>query len=268
MKTIVITGVSSGLGRAIASKALERGHRVVGTLRQEAQRDAFEKLAPGRSIGRLLDVTDQSAVVPFIREIEAEVGTIDVLINNAGFGLRGVIEELDPQALRRQFDVNLFGPIALAQAVLPAMRARRSGHIVNIVSQGGIITFPGLGAYHGSKFALLGMNDALAQEVGPLGIRVTAILPGMYQSDWNGRSQDRAEHRIADYDAVLAQKADLQWGDPAALAQVVLDAIEMAEPPAHLLVGPSAVINVRQRLSQWSAEIDRWERLSHADGEG
>ena len=268
MKTIVVTGVSTGLGRAIASEVLDRGHRVVGTLRQEEQRVAFEQLAPGRSIGSFLDVTDRSAVVTFIRKIEAEVGTIDVLVNNAGFGLRGVVEKLDPAALRHQFDVNLFGPIALVQAVLPAMRARRSGHIVNIVSQGGVITFPGLGAYHGSKFALLGMNDALAQEVGPLGIRVTAILPGVYRSDWNGRSQDRSEHRIADYDAVLAQKADLPWGDPAALARVVLDAIELAEPPAHLLVGPSAVTNVRQRLSEWSAEIDRWESLSHADGEG
>lgn len=268
MKTIIITGVSSGLGRAMADEALARGHRVVGTLRKEDQRRAFEALSPGRSIGRLLDVTDTGELAAFIAGVEREVGAVDVLVNNAGYGLRGVVEELDLDRLRDQFEVNVFAPVALTQAVLPAMRARRAGHVVNIVSQGAIITFPGLGAYHGSKFALLGLNDALAEEVAPLGIRVTAILPGLYGSEWNRRSRESRASRIADYDEVLKSEGELNWGDPAALGRVVLDAIEMDRPPEHLLVGPSALTNVRERLARWTAEINRWEALSHADGEG
>ncbi|MCO6403126.1 oxidoreductase [Aurantimonas endophytica] len=268
MKTIVITGVSSGLGRVMAEEALSRGHKVVGTLRQKDQQAAFEAISPGRSIGRIMDVTDLSQVSSFARTVEDEVGPIDVLVNNAGFGLTGVIEELDLDALRRQFDVNVFGPVALIQAVLPFMRERKAGHVVNIVSQGGIITFPGLGAYHGSKFALLGINDALAKEVSGLGIHVTAILPGLYRSEWSGRSQVQTDHNIADYDAVLRMDGELNWGDPAALGRVVLDAIEMSTPPEHLLVGPSAIKNVKERLAQWSSEIERWQPLSFADGEG
>ncbi|MBE7210724.1 MAG: SDR family NAD(P)-dependent oxidoreductase [Gluconacetobacter diazotrophicus] len=268
MSTIVVTGVSSGLGRAIAAEALARGHRLVGTVRREADRAAFEALAPGRAVARILDVTDRAAIEPFVAATENESGPIDVLVNNAGYGLRGPVEELDPDALRRQFEVNVFAPVALARAVLPSMRRRGAGRIVNMVSMGGIITFPGLGAYHGSKFALLGLNDALAEEVAPLGIRVSAILPGLFRSDWNTRSLHRAERRIADYRAIPAETGDLPWGDPAALGRAVLDAIAMAEPPAHLLVGPTALRLVRDRLREWSAEIDRWETLSHADGEG
>jgi short-subunit dehydrogenase len=148
------------------------------------------------------------------------------------------------------------------------MRSRHAGHIVNMSSMGGVLAFPGLGAYHGTKFALLGMNDALSQEVRPLGIHVTVVLPGVFQSDWNGRSQVQAERRIADYDAVFNQKIDFRWGDPAALGRVVLDAIEMDEPPAHLLVGPTAIKGIRARLAELNREIDRWEQLSEAGGEG
>ncbi|MFC0267933.1 oxidoreductase [Kushneria aurantia] len=268
LKTIVITGVSSGLGRSIALEALARGHRVVGTLRQEEQRAEFEALEPGRSIGRLLDVTDHNAIQPFVEGIEREFGAIDVLLNNAGYGLQGVIEELDADAMRRQYDVNVFAPVALIQAVLPSMRRRRAGHIVNMVSMGGIIAFPNLGAYNSSKFAFLGLNESLTQEVASLGIKVTAIMPGVYRSDWASRSQARTESRIADYDPITSANPDVPWGDPAALGRVVLDAIEMNEPPEHLLVGPVALDLVRKRLAKWTTEIDRWEALSYADGEG
>lgn len=268
MKTILITGVSSGLGRAIAEAALARGHRVVGTLRDEAQLAAFEASAPGRALGRLLDVTDTPAIAPLVQSVERDVGPIDVLVNNAGYGLRGVVEELSLDALRRQFEVNLLGPVALTQAVLPFMRERRAGHIVDMASMGGMVAFPGLGAYHATKFALLGLNDTLRQEVAALGIKVTAVLPGVYRSDWSSRSQAHAEHEIPDYDAVLGATRDIAWGDPAALGRVVVEAIEMATPPEHLLVGPTALRAVRQRLAAWTAEIDRWESLSQAGGEG
>jgi NAD(P)-dependent dehydrogenase (short-subunit alcohol dehydrogenase family) len=240
---------------------------VVGTLRQPDQLAEFEALAPGRAIGRILDVTDTAAIKVFVQNIEAEFGAIDVLLNNAGYGLRGVLEELDLDDLRRQFEVNVFAPVALIQAALPAMRKRRSGLIINMVSMGAIYTFPALSAYHGSKFALLGMNDGLAKEVNPLGVKVMAILPGVFRSDWGTRSLAEAEHRIRDYDAALVMPQN-EWGDPAALGRVVLDAIELDEPPAHLLVGPTALKNVRERVGEWTAEIDRWEELSFAGGEG
>ncbi len=270
LKTILITGVSSGLGLAMANAALGRGHRVLGTLRDETQRTEFERIAPGRAFGRLLDVTNTAAIQPMIDSLEEEHGPIDVLINNAGYGLRGVVEELAMEELRRQFEVNVFAPIALIQAMLPKMRARRAGHIVNISSMGGIITFPGLGAYHGSKFAILGLSDALAQEVQALGIHVTSVLPGVYRSDWNGRSQAHVEHTIADYDSVLdaAKNSDLKWGDPAALGQVVMEVITMKTPPQRLLVGPTAMNLVRGYLAEFAKEIGRWETLSNADGEG
>ena len=268
MKTILITGVSSGLGRAMAEAALGRGHRVVGTLRDEDQRRAFETLAPGRSFGRLLDVTGTAAGKPLVQAVEAEVGPIDVLINNAGYGLRGAVEELEPDALRRQFDVNVFAPVVLIQAVLPAMRARRRGHIVNVSSMGGMVAFPGLGAYHGTKFALLGLSDSLAQEVAPLGIHVTAVLPGFYRSDWGGRSLARSEHPISDYEAVTTPRTDLPWGNPAKLGEAVADMLVLDLPPQRLLVGPNAVRIVRARLAELSTEIDRWESLSEAGGEG
>lgn len=268
MRTIVITGVSSGLGEAIAAEALKRGNRVVGTLRSEEQRAAFDAKVPGRSFGRLLDVTETAAIAPFVEEVERTIGPIDALVNNTGYGLRGVLEELDLGDVRKQLEVNLLGPLALTQAVLPAMRARGAGHILNMASMGSFITFPSLGAYHMSKFALLGLSDTLAKEVTPLGIKVTAIMPGLFNTDWSGRSQAHAEHHIADYDALLSRDAPPMRGDPAALADVVLQAIEMDQPPAHLLIGPSAVDNMRERLSLWSGEIDRWATLSESTGEG
>ncbi|XBS68253.1 oxidoreductase [Acerihabitans sp. KWT182] len=269
-KNIFITGVSSGLGRAMAEAALARGHRVIGTLRQGDQLAAFERNAPGRAIGRLLDVTDISKIETLVTSIEAEYGAIDVLINNAGYGLRGVVEELALDALRQQFEVNVFAPVALIQAVLPGMRKRRQGHIINISSMGGVVAFPGLGAYNSSKFAILGIGDALAKEVAPLGIHVTTVEPGVFRSDWGGRSLAQSDHVIPDYHWVFdAKRAPaFNWGDPAALAAVVMDVIDADVPPLHLLVGPTAVRLVREKLAALSAEIDRWEPLSQANGEG
>lgn len=270
MKTILITGVSSGLGRAIAETALDRGHRVIGTLRDEAARRTFDTLAPGRAVGRLLDVTDTAAIGPLIDAIQTQYGSIDVLVNNAGYGHRGVLEEVALDDLRRQFEVNVLAPVALIQAVLPQMRERGRGHIVNMTSMGATVTFPGLGAYHGSKFALQGLGDALAQEVAPFGIRVTAVQPGVYRSDWGGRSLSTSERRVVGYDWVFdpARTADLVWGDPAALGRAVADLIEADDPPLHLLVGPTALRMVRATLAAQSAEIDSWEALSMAGGEG
>ncbi len=269
-KTMLITGVSTGLGRAIAAEALARGHRVVGTVRTEESRAAFEALRPGHAFGRILDVTRTAEIAPLVASIEATAGPIDVLINNAGYGHRGVVEEITPDELRRQLEVNVIGAVAVIQAVLPPMRARRRGHILNMSSMGATVTFPGLAAYHASKFALQGIGDTLAAEVAPLGIHVTSLQPGLFRSDWSGRSLAQSRHMIADYDAVLdpPDRAELQWGDPATLARVVLEATEAASPPLHLPIGPTAVRSVRGKLAALLAEVDALETWSMSTGEG
>lgn len=150
-------------------------------------------------MGVVLDVTDVAAIAPIVARIEKEVGPIDVLINNAGYGHEGVLEETTSKELRRQFEVNVFGPVAITQAVLPYMRKRRAGHIVNVTSMGGFITMPGLGIYHGSKFALEGISEALGKEVSDLGIKVTAVEPGGFRTDWAGRSMVRVEGLLRSY---------------------------------------------------------------------
>jgi NAD(P)-dependent dehydrogenase (short-subunit alcohol dehydrogenase family) len=268
-KLFFITGVSSGFGRAFAKGALAADHRVVGTLRKQEDVTAFEALAPGRATGVLLDVTDTAAIAPVVARVEAEVGAIDVLVNNAGYGHEGVVEETTIDELRRQFEVNVFGPVAVIQAVLPYMRRRRAGHIVNVTSMGGIITLPGLGVYHGSKFALEGVSEALGKEVKDLGIKVTALEPGSFRTDWAGRSMVRVERRIADYDAVFEpiRKARLgyigkQPGDPEKAAEALLTLVTADNPPAHLLLGSDAVRLVRQKLELLDGEIKAWKPVT------
>ncbi|MCR6630054.1 MAG: oxidoreductase [Magnetospirillum sp.] len=268
-KTLLITGVSSGFGRALAEAALADGHRVVGTLRNaDAARD-FDALRPGRSFGRVLDVADTAAIAPLVEAVERDVGAIDALVNNAGYGHQGTVEETPLAEWRHQFDVNVFGAVAMIQAVLPYMRKRRSGHILNITSMGGFITFPGLGVYHGSKFALEGISETLGKEVAALGIRVTAIEPGGFRTHWAGRSLAHAARTIADYDIVaetsrtrLAERNGRQPGDPAKAARAMLEVIAMDTPPAHLLLGSDAVQWVHEKLAALTAELRAWEALS------
>jgi NAD(P)-dependent dehydrogenase (short-subunit alcohol dehydrogenase family) len=268
-KTFLITGVSSGFGRALATAALAAGHRVAGTLRNEAARAEFDALSPGRSVGVLLDVIDTAAIAPAVDKVEAAIGPIDVLVNNAGYGHEGTVEESPLDDLRRQFDVNVFGAVAVIQAVLPSMRRRRSGHIVNITSMGGIITFPGIAFYHGSKFALEGISEALGKEVKGFGIAVTAVEPGGFRTDWAGRSMVRAAHTITDYDEVFGtQRAarharnGKQSGDPAKAARAILQLVEAKDPPTHLLLGPDAVRLVGEKLTALQAELKAWEQVS------
>ncbi|MBC7977045.1 MAG: SDR family NAD(P)-dependent oxidoreductase [Myxococcales bacterium] len=267
-KIILITGVSTGLGRAMAEAALKRGHTVVGTVRKEADRAAFEGLATGRAHGRILELTDTAAIAPLVQAVEGEVGPVDVVINNAGYGLLGTIEELALDDVRRQFEVNVFSHLAVIQAVLPGMRARRAGHVINVASMGGVVTFPNTGAYHGTKFAILGLTDALAKEVAPLGIRVTSVMPGLFDTDWPGRSLAKTENRIAAYAWIGAGEPPAMTGHPAALAEAVMQVIDHDDPPLRFLVGPTAIQMVRDKLREQLAEIDRWAELSKVDGEG
>lgn len=268
-KTLLITGVSSGFGRALAREALAVGHTVVGTARSAEAKHEFESLSAHAAHGRVLDVTDFDAIDGIVADIEADVGPIDVLVNNAGYGHEGVMEESPLSDMRQQFDVNVFGAVAMMKAVLPFMRARRRGHILNITSMGGHITMPGIAYYCGSKFALEGISEALGKEVKPFGIAVTAVAPGSFRTDWAGRSMVRTPRSIPDYDETFnpirqarEEKSGKQLGDPAKAASAMLAAIASEHPPAHLLLGSDALGLVRRKLSALSAEIDAWEATS------
>lgn len=268
-RLLLITGASSGFGRALAQQALLAGHRVVGTVRNETARHAFETLAPGRALGRLLDVTDTAAIDALVTDIETNVGSIDVLVNNAGYGHEGILEESTLAELRHQFEVNVFGPAALIKAVLPHMRTRRRGHILNITSMGGFITLPGIAWYCGSKFALEGISEVLGKEVAPFGIHVTAVAPGSFRTDWAGRSMARAPRSIEDYDALFdpirsarEAKSGHQLGDPVKAAQAMLQIIDSDAPPSHLLLGSDALQLVRAKLASMGDNIDAWEPLT------
>ncbi|WP_236200332.1 oxidoreductase [Pseudomonas pseudonitroreducens] len=270
-KNLLITGASSGFGLALAREALAAGHRVVGTVRNEQARAELEALAPGQIFGRLLDVTDFDAIPGLVAEVEASVGPLDVLVNSAGYGHEGILEESPLEAMRRQFEVNVFGAVAMIRAVLPCMRQRRRGHILNITSMGGYITMPGIAYYCGSKFALEGISDALGKEVEGFGIAVTAVAPGSFRTDWAGRSMVRSPRSIADYDALFdpvrqarQEKSGKQPGDPRKAARAMLAAIEAAVPPRHLLLGNDALGLVRQKLSALEEEITRWETLTRS----
>lgn len=268
-KTFFITGVSSGLGRAIAIEALNDGHKVVGTVRTSQAKAEFSGIKPGYSFGKILDVTNEADIPKVIDDIEMTIGSIDVLINNAGYGHEGTVEESPLDELRQQFEVNVFGAVAVIKAVLPYMRQRKKGHIINITSMGGIMTLPGLAYYHGSKFALEGISGSLGKEVKPFGIAVTAVEPGMFRTDWAGRSMVRTERNIPDYDELFtpirearAARSGKQPGDPAKAGQAILRLIESSNPPAHLLLGPDALKYVRSELNNMEAEFKEWEPVS------
>ncbi|TWB59472.1 oxidoreductase [Nitrospirillum viridazoti] len=270
-KIFLITGVSSGFGRAFAEAALAAGHTVVGTVRRAADAQAFTALHDSRAHAIPLDITDTDAIAPAVAGVERDVGPIAVLVNNAGYGHEGILEESPLAEMRRQFDVNVFGAVAMIQAVLPFMRRRRAGHIVNITSMGGFITMPGLAYYCGSKFALEGVSEVLAKEVRDLGIRVTAVAPGSFRTDWAGRSMVRSARAIADYDRLFdpvrqarEEKSGRQAGDPAKAAQALLTLVEAEAPPTHLLLGTDALALVRDKLAALEAEIAAWENLTRS----
>jgi len=272
-KTFLITGVSSGFGRAFAQAALAAGHTVIGTLRRADAVADFERLHAHNAHGVVLDVSDFAAIEPIVNGLLARHGAIDVLVSNAGYGHEGTLEESPLSELQRQFDVNVYGAVAMIKAVLPGMRERRSGHIINITSMGGMMTLPGISYYHGSKFALEGISESLAQEVEPLGVKVTAVAPGSFRTDWAGRSMVRTHRSIADYDALFdpirqtrEARSGHQPGDPDKAAQALLALVNADKPPRHLLLGADALQLVRAKLKALQAEIDEWESLSASTG--
>ncbi|NGX85927.1 oxidoreductase [Rahnella sp. Lac-M11] len=270
-KLFFITGVSSGFGRALAEEALKAGHRVAGTLRNQQAKEEFDTIAPGRSFGHIHDVTDFAGISALAEAIESETGPVDILVNNAGYGHEGIMEESPLSEALHQFDVNVFGAVAVIKAFLPYFRARRRGHILNITSMGGFITMPGISYYCGSKFALQGISETLTKELKPFNIAVTAIQPGSFRTDWAGRSMVRSPRNIPDYDDTFGPIRDTrekrsghQPGDPLKAAAAILSLIDSPAPPASLLLGSDAVTYVREKLLQMNADIDAWETLSRS----
>ena len=268
-KTLFITGVSSGFGQALAKQALAEGHRVIGTVRSESAVATFEALSPERAHGMVLDVTDFEAIDSVVAAVEKSYGPVDVLVNNAGYGHEGVFEESPLAQMRHQFDVNVFGAVAVMKAFVAYFRQRRAGHIVNITSMGGYITMPGIAYYCGSKFALEGISDTLSKELAPFNIFVTAVAPGSFRTDWAGRSMQRTPRSISDYDASFdpvrkarEEKSGQQLGDPQKAAQAMLTLIASPAPPAHLLLGSDAVALVRDKLQRTAESIEQWQALS------
>lgn len=266
MSTWMITGTSSGLGRALANQVLAAGHQVVATARDpQTIRDLQEAHPDAVAVSRL-DVTDRASISATLREAEARFGGIDVLVNNAGYGYTSAIEEGENDAVAELFATNFTGPIALIKAVLPSMRERQSGLIVNVSSVGARVTLPGGGFYSAAKAALEGASGALRKEVAPLGIHVMVVEPGSMRTDFRSRSARRSRTRIPDYDEILGRTGEPrlgpQRGDPVKAAQAIVTAAAEAEPPALLLLGSDALVGYRALAEAEQIEVDRHEQLT------
>lgn len=267
-KVWFITGCSTGFGRELAIYAADQGDQVVGTLRKPEQIEAFNALKPGQVFGVLMDVTKADEIGPAIQFAIEKCGRIDVLVNNAGYGSLGPVEEVEEQEMFRQFDVNVFGCVRLIQGVLPGMRAQKSGHILNITSIAGLNGFPGVGIYNGSKFALEGIGEALAAEVKHLGIKVTNIEPGPFRTDWAGRSASFSASKIADYDESANKNMESisgvsgkQIGSPQKAAKAMFEVTQLENPPVHLPLGGPAYKRARIKMNEFLKEIDDFEHI-------
>jgi NAD(P)-dependent dehydrogenase (short-subunit alcohol dehydrogenase family) len=238
-KTWFITGTSSGFGRLWAEAALERGDRVVATARSLSAIADLTETYGERALALQLDVTDRAGVAGAMRQAVDTFGSIDVVVNNAGYGHFGMVEELTEEELRAQLETNFFGAVWVTQAALPVMRTQGHGHLLQITSEGGVRAFPGIGAYHASKWALEGLSESLWQEVEPLGIRITNVEPGPYATDWLGRGSV-ASAGLPAYDVIRASTArEWEVGDPAATVPAILALVDADEPPRRLLLGRS-----------------------------
>jgi NAD(P)-dependent dehydrogenase (short-subunit alcohol dehydrogenase family) len=264
-----ITGASTGFGRLLAEEVLKSGGKVVATARKLEKVADLEKQYPQTAKALALDVTDAGQVNSAATQAFAQFGQIDVLVNNAGYGVAGAIEEVSEDEFMPMFETNVFGLLKVTQAFLPYLRKQRSGHILNISSIGGLIGGQGIGMYNASKFAVEGLSEALAAELAPLGIRVTVIEPGPFRTDFLGRSGVIAKTKIADYDKTaanmrkyFAENDGKQPGDPVRAVQAMIQVVESPNPPLHLLLGRSALQRFRGKLDSWQKEIAEWEQVT------
>jgi NAD(P)-dependent dehydrogenase (short-subunit alcohol dehydrogenase family) len=262
-KNWFITGVSTGFGASLAELLLQKGDKVAATFRQQEQADEFSQKAGSNGRGLVCDVTNEGQVKQAVSEAILALGYLDVVVNNAGYGSMGSIEEISAEEVHRQFDVNVFGPLHVLRAVLPHLRERKSGHIINITSIGGLKTFPGVGVYNASKFALEAIGESLSQQVGPLGIHVTNIEPSGFRTDWAGRSASFVDTQIEDYRATVGENlkgiqgySGRQPGDPDRAAQIMYDLVRHENPPLHLPLGKAAVKGARDKFTGLIKELE------------
>lgn len=265
----LITGVSSGFGRCLAEAVLARGDKVVGTVRNTAQLAPFENLAPGRAYGVLLDVTDTSSVPGAVGQAISRAGTIDVLVNNAGYGLFGAFEEVSDTEARQLFDTNVFGTVNVTRAVLPHFRERKRGHIVNFSSLAGVVGITGCSFYCASKHAVEGLSESLSHELKPFGIHVTIVEPGGFRTNFSGGSLKWSEIESPAYAETVGKMRQMmvgyhgtQTGDPAKAAAAVMRAVTAENPPLRLPLGPDAVDAVQKKLASVQDNLEAWLDVS------
>ncbi|MBE1547199.1 NAD(P)-dependent dehydrogenase (short-subunit alcohol dehydrogenase family) [Mycobacterium sp. OAS707] len=269
MSTWLITGCSTGLGRSLAEAVIGAGHNAVVTARDVSRVADLADSTPDRVLAVALDVTDPNQVTTAVRQAEDRFGGVDVLVNNAGYGYRAAVEEGEDAEVRTLFETHFFGTVAMIKAVLPGMRARRSGAIVNISSIGVQLTPVGSGYYAAAKAAIEGVSGSLRGELAPLGISVTVVEPGAFRTDFAGRSLTQSTTIIDDYAGTAGQRRKendtmdgTQAGDPAKAGSAIIEAVESSEPPAFLLLGPDALAAYRYIADTRASEIAKWEKLT------
>ena len=258
-----ITGISSGLGKALAEEVMAKGDFVIGTFRNKAQVLQFNKEHRSKGFALLLDITHLLEIEAVVQEVVTRFGRIDVLVNNAGVGFVGAIEEASVQEVREVFEANFFGTLRLTQLILPHMRKERNGTIVQISSHGGIKAFAGFGIYNASKFALEGFSEALAQEVASLGIKVAIIDPGPFRTGFAGEGLREAKRQITDYDdsagAFRTKLKDVhgkQEGDPEKAAQAIVDLVNEPHPSLRMPLGKTALLTIGMKLESVKKDLE------------
>ncbi len=268
-KVWLITGCSTGFGRSLALRALNKGNRVAVTARNTDDIRDIVSAHPENALALALDVTSNQQVVDCVEKVMSHFGSIDVLVNNAGIGYFASVEESKEDEIRRMFDINVFGLAKMIQEVLPHMRRQRSGHILNIASIGGLRSFPAVGFYNATKYAVDGLSEALYKEVAHLGIKVTIVCPSGFRTDWAGRSANETPSLIDDY-ATTAQKnmndirgySGHQPGDPERAAQAMIDITETPQPPLRLLLGAAALRGARAKIEELKNDVETWATIT------
>lgn len=268
-KVWFITGCSTGFGRELAKEALSNGYKVVVTARKPEQVADIVAAYPESALALPLDVTVPQQIQDAVQAAIGRFGRIDVLVNNAGIGYFGAVEESEENEVRRMFEINFFGLANMTNAVLPYMRQQRSGHILNVASIGGLRSFPAVGFYNATKYAVDGLSEALYKEVTPLGIKVTVICPSGFRTDWAGRSANNTSIKIEDYkDTAWKNMGDIrgysgnQPGDPVKAAKAMIRVTETENPPLRLLLGAAALKGARLKLEELRKDFEEWASVS------
>jgi NAD(P)-dependent dehydrogenase (short-subunit alcohol dehydrogenase family) len=264
-----ITGISRGLGKAIAQTVIEQGDFVIGTFRNQLQADAFNNENSDKAFALTMDVTKSQEIENTLQIIKRKFGHIDILVNNAGFGFAGAIEETSNTEARAVFEANFFGTLQVTQMVLPIFRQRKSGHIIQISSHGGFKAFQGFGIYNASKFAVEGFSEALAQEVEPLGIKVTIVEPGPFRTNFAGNSFRQSATNIADYNqtaGIFRQRIKAvdgkQEGDPVKASKAIFDITKLKNPPLRLPLGKIAIVSLKAKIDSVTKDLNDFKALA------